>query len=115
MYYHIYLLTFGTILGQMLFPVWFFQGIEKMKYITYLNIIAKLIFTFAIFIFVHEKSDYYLVPIFTSLGFISIGLISIYIIKKDFQIIFKLQSFKIIKNYLVDGWHIFLSRLYLNL
>ena len=111
----VYLLTFGTILGQFLFPVWFFQGMEKMKYITYLNLISKSLFTIAIFVFIQEKSDYYLVPLFISSGAIIAGSISLYVIYKYFNISFKIQSKETIKYYLVDGWHVFLSRFYVSL
>ncbi len=113
--WEVYLLTFGMVLGQVLFPVWFFQGIEKMKYITYLNILAKSIFTIAIFLFVNKQEDYYLVPLLTSTGFIIAGLYSLYIIKKEFNITFKLQKLNTIKFYLIEGWNIFLSRVYVNL
>jgi len=113
--YELYILAYGMIVGQVFFPIWFFQGMEKMKYITYMNIISKGIFTLAIFIFIHNKNDYYLVPLFTSMGYIIVGFISIYIIKYHFLINFKMQSFGTIKYYFKDGWHIFLSRFYLNL
>ena len=111
----VYFLTFGTVIGQVLFPVWFFQGMEKMKYITYLNILAKSIFTVAIFIFVQEESDFYIVPLLTSIGFIIAGIWSLVLIKKEFKVSFKFQSIYKIKSYLFDGWHVFISRFYVSL
>ena len=111
----VYFFTFGMVIGNILFPAWFFQGIENMKYITVLNFISKLIFISLIFIFVKNPSDYYLVPLFTSIGYIFIGIISQIIIRKKFKVKFKIQSLNKLKEYIVDGWHIFLSRVYVNL
>ena len=82
----VYFLTFGTVVGQVLFPIWFFQGMEKMKYITFLNIFSKSIFTFSIFVFVKEPNDYLLVPVLTSLGYIIYGIFALFIIKKNFKV-----------------------------
>ena len=105
----IYFLTFGTVIGQVLFPVWFFQGMEKMKYITYLNIIPKILFTIAIFVFVKEQSDYFFVPFFSSLGYIIAGFMSLILIKKEFGVGFKLQKKENIKYHLIEGWNVFIS------
>jgi PST family polysaccharide transporter len=113
--YLVYLLTFGTVVGQVFFPIWFFQGMEKMKYITYLNIISKSIFTVAIFIFVQDSSDYLLVPLFTSIGFIIAGILSLRLIKKQFSVEFKFQNRETIKKYLIDGWHVFVASIYTSL
>ena len=111
----IYYLTFGMVLGQTLFPVWFFQGMERMKYITFLNIVAKLIFTFAIFVFVKHESNYLYVPLLNSIGFIIAGILSLWIIFKNFEIDFKISGLEEIKYHLKEGWYIFISTISGNL
>lgn len=108
---YIYFLTFGLVIGQVLFPVWYFQGIEKMKIISILNIISKIFFTSAIFIFVKSSEDFYLVPLFSSLGFILIGIISIIICIFKYNIKIVYQSISVLKYYLIEGWHIFISNI----
>ncbi|TQV62355.1 MAG: flippase [Sulfurovum sp.] len=105
----VYIFTFGMVIGQVLFPTWFFQGYEKMKYIAYLNTILKILSTVSIFIFVTEQSDFYIVPILNALGTIIAGIWSFFIIKKDFGISFCFQSIEKVIFYFKDGWHLFLS------
>ncbi len=106
----LYFLTFLWVVGQALFPIWYFQGIEKMKYITIVNILSKVIFTLAIFIFIQEESDYILVPILNGLGFIIGGLYSLWIIRKDMAQEFKLQRLSTLFYYFKDSSEFFLSR-----
>ena len=42
--------TFLLVPGHILFPEWFFQAIEKMKYTTLFNLLLKLVFTVAVFV-----------------------------------------------------------------
>ncbi len=114
-HFEIYILTFGMVVGQVLLPQWFFQGMERMKYITFLNITAKLFFTIAIFVFIDRESDYWKVPMFNALGQISAGLIAFYIIGKDFNVRLKIQNISVLKHYVVDGWHIFISNIAISL
>lgn len=73
-YSTLYFLSFLLIIGELLLPNWFFQGIEKMKVLTYINIIVKTLFLILIFLFVKDKEDYLFVPFFLGLGSILSGL-----------------------------------------
>ena len=106
----VYYLTFGIVIGQTLFPVWFFQGMEKMKYITALNITSKILFTIFIFVFIHSVSDYIYVPLIYSLGFITGGLLGIFFVFRNFNIKFALPGTRQLLKYLKDSSHFFLSR-----
>lgn len=103
-------LTFGMSIGQAIFPVWFFQGLEKMKYITILNVATKIIFLTAIIGFVGDERDYLLVPFFNSLGYIIAGLASLYLIRKKFKYDFKVPNRENILFHFRESTQFFLSR-----
>lgn len=105
----IYVFTFGMVLGNIFFPVWFFQGMEKMKWITILNIVSRLIFTVCIFIFIHQASDYPYVALINSLGYLVVGIISLVVVFKNFGVKFVLPTVKNLKYQLKEGWHVFIS------
>ncbi|MDR1200445.1 MAG: oligosaccharide flippase family protein [Tannerellaceae bacterium] len=106
-----YLLYFGIVIGNVMFPMWFFQGMEKMKYITVFNIVAKLLSFIPVFIFIHKPEDYILVPVFYTIGYIFAGLISIYIIYVKEKMKWFLPTFAEIRFALTDSSTYFLSRL----
>lgn len=105
----LYFITFGMVIGQVLFPVWLFQGMERMKYITYLNISAKTIFTVCIFVFVQGKTDYLLVPLLSSMGYMLAGFCSLYLVSKELKVSFVWQPIFVLKTQLAEGWHVFFS------
>lgn len=107
--FYIFLYTFGMVIGNVLFPIWFFQGMENMKYITYFNILWKTIFTLLIFVLVRKQADYLMVPVLNSLGYIVIGVISLYFIHRKFAVKYQLVRFKRLKEELRDGFYIFIS------
>lgn len=106
----IFQLSFLMVIGNAIYPVWFFQGMEKMKYITFLNILAKVIFVGLIFIFVKQESDYIIVPLFNSLGFLISGIIGMYFAIKEFDIKFYFPKWQSLKKQFKYSSEFFLSR-----
>ena len=107
----LYYVTFGLIIGNILFPIWFFQGIERMEYITYINVITRSIFTILIFVFVKQSSDFIYIPILNSLGVIIGGCYSLLLIFKKFDIKLYVPSKHLIISRFRESSLFFLSRL----
>ena len=112
---YVYILTFGMVIGYMLFPTWLFQGLEYMRYTSILNIIGKIVFTVLIFIFIHDTTDYMLVPLINSLGYILVGILGIYIALTKFNIKITIPSIRDIKYHLREGWYVFISTIAINM
>jgi PST family polysaccharide transporter len=107
----IYLLAFGHVIGQWLLPAWLFQGMERMKALAIVNIIARVLYIVSIFLFVTGPADYIYVPALQSTASILTGLIALVMAFREFPIRFHVPAVGVLTRELKNGWHIFLSRM----
>lgn len=111
---NIILATFLLIPGYIMFPTWFFQAMERMKYITYLNLLFKIIFTIAIFIFIKKESDYILHPLITSLGYAVCGIVTMLILIKKWRLKLHYVSLKTVYTTIKSSTNLFLNDVFPN-
>ncbi len=107
--------TFLLVPGYILFPEWFFQAIEKMKYTTFFNLLLKLVFTVAVFVFIHKREDYLMQPLLTTIGYLLCGFGALYLIfKKWGYTLYKPQWSEIFKT-IRNSTDVFINNLMPNL
>lgn len=107
----LFYLTLWMCLYELIFPTWYFQGIEEMKYITYVTFFSRLFFVILTFIMIKKESDYLLIPILNGVGAMIAGVISIYIIYCKHKIEFFIPKYIEIKKYFKESIPIFVSNL----
>jgi PST family polysaccharide transporter len=107
----VYYLSFGSVLGTWLFPIWLFQGLERMKYIPLLNVTAKTLVIISVFIFIHGPDDYLYAPLLQSAGTLLIGLAGLILALGLFRVRLRFPAVAALKRELAHGWHLFLSRM----
>lgn len=111
----LFLAVYLSVIGNVLFPIWFFQGIQELKYITLFNTYGRLVSIVGIFMFVHEPSDYILVAALQASVPVVAGIASLCLIFKQFpHILVWPTGGQIIGNF-KEGWRIFISMLAVNI
>ena len=97
--------------GTVLFPIWLFQGMEDMKFITVFNLINRGIVSILYFVFIKNPQDYLWYAYLNAAGAILIGIISIVVAYKKYsiKIFFPKRSEYI--SILKSGFQIFVSQL----
>lgn len=113
--YDIILITFLMVPGHVLFPDWFFQAIEKMKYTTYFNLAIKFLFTILVFVCIRQETDYILQPLLTSIGYIICGVVSMVLILNKWGYRLSSPQWKSIWNTIKGSADVFLNNLMPNL
>lgn len=103
----LFLFSFGLTLNVLLFPQFFFQGIEHMKYITYINIGIQSLIIVLTFVIIKGPEDYLFVPVLYATGYFLGGMAAIYIIINKYKIKYKWPTRQQAGYYLKDALPLF--------
>ena len=108
---HIYLLPLASfyLLGNMLFPDWYFQGIQKMRNITFITLISKAISLLLIILLVKEKTDIEYAVIAMSAGNMIGGIVAIILMFKNISKGFTMPNSHFIKDLFKESSYVFMS------
>lgn len=107
--YTLHILSFTIVLGQVLMPVWLFQGMEDMKYLACFNGIAKIFFAVGIVFFIRQPQHYVLVNLLQGGGVVLAALACHFIAWRKYDIRFITTNAREIYVELKEGFVLFLS------
>lgn len=113
--YELFFIGFISVLSSFLFPLWLFQGMEKMKEVTIVNVVPKLLMLFFTFYFVNDTEDYTLALLIQMLALLFSALMSLFIIYQKRYVYFMKPTIKGAIEQIRNSWHIFLTSLSTNL
>lgn len=109
----IFVICFSQIISEVLFPVWYFQAIQKMKIVTYIQLFFRIISLPFIFIFIKSPNDNWIYAVITSSTIVLGGIYSaIYLIKME-NVRYRFVPISQLKLYFSDSmpffWNTFTS------
>ncbi len=107
----LFFLTYFMALNDVLYPRYFFQGIENMRFISIVSIFTKLVFIVLLFVVVRTKGDYLIVPVLYAIGFSLGGLVSLWVVFRRMRIRFYIPKWQQMKVYYIESLPIFSTSL----
>ena len=107
----LFLISYAGLIGTVIFPLWYFQGTEKMIFIFIINFVIKLITVILIFLLIKNPADYLLLVIIYSTSQVVYGLTGLITVIKKFKVQLFLTNIGIIFNQFRKSKNIFMSSL----
>lgn len=105
----LYAAAFLTVIGTAVFPVWFFQGIEQMKYVTAAHSSARLLTVPALFLLVRHPDHYVRAAVVQGAVPVLAGLLVAPVLWKRLRHGFYRPTLAEIGGVLRDGWSAFVA------
>jgi PST family polysaccharide transporter len=103
----IFSVSFPQIIAEILFPVWYFQGIQKMRVVTYIQLGFRLATLPFVFIFIKTPADNWIYALIGSVSLIFAGIAAVFYLYKEENIIYRFVSVNSLKAYFRDAMPFF--------
>ncbi|MDC0383104.1 oligosaccharide flippase family protein [Schleiferiaceae bacterium] len=110
-YSSVFLYSFPLFFFESLIPIYFYQGMERLKKFSLALALSKLASLIAVFVFIQNPEDFLLVPLIQSIGFFGALLFMFYDIVADNYFKFSDLSLTNLKNETKNGLLVFLSNI----
>lgn len=107
--WRLHLVVFGSVAGHVLFPQWYFQGIEKMRYIAIVTLVFKLATVAALFLTVQGPDDFLWAAGIQSAGMMASGLAAFILAPAATRLGLRWPPMEAVKSVLREGRDVFFS------
>lgn len=107
--WNIFYICFLQTLSGILFPQWYFQGVQRMKIVTYIQLTFKIFSLPFIFLLVHDPGDLWIFVLITSLVNFFGALTAAFIVRYHEKVSIKFMRFSEVLKWYKDATPFFLS------
>jgi PST family polysaccharide transporter len=105
--YALFAVSYLAVAGNLLFPVWLYQGVQRMGYITAFTVSARAVMVVAIFALVHREDQFLLAAGLLAAGMPIGGIVALWNARRVAHVHFARPHWADMKRAVVDGWHVF--------
>jgi PST family polysaccharide transporter len=107
----LFAVSFLMVLGNVLFPYWMFQGLERLRFVAIATSIARVVMTALIFVLVHGPQDTLRAALLQTSSFLVSAAIALPMLAAIFPLRLRIIGWHEIRQHLRDSVHPFLANL----
>lgn len=111
----LYFLSVGLLIANAMMPLWFFNGLERVRDSTVIQIFSKVLALPLIFLFINHKNDLATYFVISTLSSLITGVACLIIIFRSNEIDWHIPKFKAVILVIKDDFQLFLSSMLANI
>ena len=108
-YHQLMILMIFMGLGEVFFPIWYFQGVEKLQYATYITVFSRVVLVVSTICLVTTQDDLIMYIVLLIFSNLCMGGLGYYTLKKHYNFRFTPVSLLLLKQILNDAYLFFLG------